>query len=148
MKNKKIKKIIAMILLISMFLTINLVGSDVYAKEKYDQIYYGTSSIFTNACDHNYKITGMDMSDYHNRGPTGHATRVVTTKTCTKCGHSYDITDYVYKEPHVTDRSDWHSGKLHFTKEECIYCSYSRTSSCPCPGDPCIIIFRVVSEEE
>jgi hypothetical protein len=136
MKTKK-SKIVALLLLATMILTMNVQSIHVYADD-----------IKLSACSHDPRIS--DIKEYIgvNQGALGHCNVTKITYICIKC-YNYSYTEEIKTpiEVHSTSRTDWHSGSRHYVERSCLECSFSSLESWACPGNPCINPDRIILED-
>ncbi len=123
MKTKK-SKIVAILLLATFILTINLSGDYVYA------------DTISSTCIHDYYYFRGGVH-YYNNGHSEHFVSKDVEYRCSKCGKLLEDYSQWY-EPHSLNEKDWHSGTKHYYESKCIYCTYTHAISWTCSGPPCV----------
>ena len=95
------------------------------------------------ACSHTF--SERDVDEYLQDNSTQHKHRIVTIKTCTKCGYVVEINGDWHDEGHnfiMTDGGHYKNNQ-HMYHETCNNCDYlKRTAIYPCDGPPCTLPFR------
>lgn len=133
MKNKK-SKIVAFMLLTTMILTMNLLGTQVNA--------YEITSVDPNECEHVneyiYKYT-----HYISINSSSHSVQEVDYYKCIKCNKKVAKIKTPTTELHSISNDFYHIGNRHYEVYSCDLCDYSKTISWECSGDPCIRPLKV-----
>lgn len=96
------------------------------------------------ALDHAHSpIRRLELESITDQGSKGHLYTYNIVETCVTCGQLLGEYKNYRVDPHSITRDDWHMGPKHYVNSECQICSYSNTSSYPCPGNPCIIQYSL-----